>query len=247
MTTVNPYQQIGLITPQPVPRRIVASVAGFEKTGKTHLGGTGRSPIVFVKLDTGTEGVIEKFGDTKEIYIYDIPFSRPAGLLGDGETRDWKKKWTDFNDTLQRIYALNPGTVVIDTWTEGYALARLAHFGKLSQVLSHQYGPVNDDLAAVVGLAFGAKHTTTLFIHKMGYKFASDPPQTEVKGWKEMDYMVQVNLRNSKVPAEAGVGMDTFYSQIKDCRQNPNAVGYALSGDSFSLEYLESVVLDWRP
>ena len=67
----NPYGALGLSTPVlgGLPKRLVISLAGFEKTGKTHLAFTGKSPIVIFNLDLGTEGVIEKFQAAgKEIY-----------------------------------------------------------------------------------------------------------------------------------------------------------------------------------
>ena len=255
MTTPNAYQQLGLTTPDAnrVPRRLVVSLAGLEKTGKTHFALTGRPPIVIFNLDVGTEGVVEKFvAQGKEVYVHNIPLSRPAGMLKNAAASEevsdsWRSKWVDLSVKLEQVYALNPGTVVVDTWTEAHELARLAHFGKLSQVQPHNYGPVNDDMAALVRQAYRAEQTTTVFLQKMRTKFGTNPPELEVHGWSQMDYMVQVNLRNGKSPNQSGQGIDTYFSQIKDCRQNPHVVGYGLSGDAFSLEYLENLVLDWRP
>ena len=89
----NPYGALGLSTPVlgGLPKRLVISLAGFEKTGKTHLAFTGKSPIVIFNLDLGTEGVIEKSQAAgKEIYVYDVPVERPTGLIAspDGASQD---------------------------------------------------------------------------------------------------------------------------------------------------------------
>ena len=57
-----------------------------------------------------------------------------------------------------------------------------------------------------------------------------------------MPFLVQANLENYKMPNPAGYGIDTFYSKIKDCRQNPHTNGMVLDGANFSLEYLEWLI-----
>ena len=247
----NPYESIGLISPslETTPQRIIASIAGFEKTGKTHLSMTGRSPIVIINLDVGTEGVAEKFKATgQDVYVHNIELQRPTSLIeaSDGASHAvWKQQWIELNRKLEQIYTLNPGTVVIDTMTEVYELVRLAHFGKMDQVMPNRYGPVFAEMKAMVRQAYAAERTSTVFIHKMGTNF--DTKQPEVKGWRDMDFMVQVNLRNDRTPPEAGFGLDNYYSVIKDCRQNPYTNGMRLEGEQFSLQYLEWVILQWRP
>jgi hypothetical protein len=43
------------------PYRLIASVSGKEKTGKTHFALTAPEPIIFFNIDVGTEGVVGKF------------------------------------------------------------------------------------------------------------------------------------------------------------------------------------------
>ena len=45
----NPYGALGLSTPVlgGLPKRLVISLAGFEKTGKTHLAFTGKSCLLY--------------------------------------------------------------------------------------------------------------------------------------------------------------------------------------------------------
>ena len=248
---VSPYSNLGLTSPSldGFKQRLILSIAGFEKTGKTHLACTGRGPVVVINLDVGDEGVVEKFAATgKEVYVHNIPLQRPTVLISasDGASQEiWKKQWIDLNIMLEHIYSLQPGTVVIDTMTEVYELARLAHFGKTDQVMPNKYGVVYAELRSLVRQAYAAENTTTVFVHKMGMGFDSKQPET--KGWKEMDFMTQVNLRNDRTPPETGYGMDTYFTVVKDCRQNPNVNGYRLDGEQFSIPYIEWFVLQWRP
>ena len=202
-----------------------------------------------INLDVGDEGVVEKFAATgKEIYVYNIPLQRPTVLINasEGASQEiWKKQWADINTKLEQVYALNPGTVVIDTMTEVYELARLAHFGKTDQIMPNKYGVVYAEMRSLVRQAYAAENTTTVFVHKMGIGF--DSKQPEIKGWKEMDYMTQVNLRNDRTPPESGYGIDNYFTTIKDCRQNPNINGYSLRDENFAISYLEWFVLEWRP
>jgi hypothetical protein len=250
-TAINPYEALGFTVPDPasIPRRVIASIAGFEKVGKSFLAYTGRPPLVVINLDVGDEGVIEQFkAQGKDVYIYNIPLVRPTSIIEASEDAGpamWKQQWSQLNTTLEQVYRLNPGTVVIDTMTEAYELARLAHFGKLTQVMPHQYTMVQSEVRSMVRMAYAAEQTSTVFIHKMGYNFDSKLP--EIKGYNQMPFMVQANLENYKMPNPAGYGIDTFYSKIKDCRQNPHTNGMVLDGANFSLEYLEWLIHGWRP
>ena len=104
--------------------------------GKSYLAYTGRPPLVVINLDVGDEGVIEQFkAQGKEVYVYNIPLMRPTSLIEASRRRgtgDMEAAVVpvELNQTLEQVYRLNPGTVVIDTMTEAYELARLAHFGK---------------------------------------------------------------------------------------------------------------------
>ena len=245
---INPYESIGFVIPSAtVPKRVIANVQGFTKVGKSHFALSGRSPICLFNLDVGDEGVVEKFTAAgKELYVYNVPFVRPLSLVDSSEDANqtkWKEQWVNLNKKLEETYRLNPGTVIIDTATEVYELARLAHFAKTSQVQPHQYGFVNAEMNAMVNQAYAAERTSTVFINKMRVGFNTQQP--EFHGFSQMPFGVQVNLENTKSANPSGAGIDTFYSRIIDCRQQPNAVGRVLTGESFSLEYLEKLIHDY--
>lgn len=154
-------------------------------------------------------------------------------------------QWLGLNDTIEKIYALKPGTVIIDTLTEAYELIRLAHFGKVDQVLPIRYQAVFAEMQALVRQAYFAHSTSTVFIHKLGVDYDTKEPKP--LGWKEADFFAQVNLRHFRTPPDGGKGMDTYSVKVKDCRQNPHLNGIDLHGAQCTLEYLEWSVLDWRP
>ncbi|MBW2622644.1 MAG: AAA family ATPase [Deltaproteobacteria bacterium] len=219
------------------PRRVVASVAGREKTGKTHFACTGPGPVIFFNIDIGTEGVVGKFQESgKQVFVYDVRV--PKGAPQD----TYKTMWTDFRTRVDAAYGLKEGTIVMDTGTEAYELARLAHFGKLTQVMPHHYVEVNSEWRELMRLAYDST-MNTIFIHKMKPKWVNNQRTSEYEtaGFNEMDYLTQVNLIMYREDIEGG-GMPNFSAFIKDCRQNPKISGTVLRGPMVDLGFLLSLV-----
>ena len=79
----------------------------------------------------------------------------------------------------------------------------------------------------------------------MGLKYGTQ--ELEVKGWHDMEYQVQLNLRNGRINSEVPGEFPKFLLQVKDCRANPFCNGYLLEGDQFNLQYLEWFVHQWTP
>ena len=228
------------------PKRLIINLAGLEKTGKTHLALTGRQPIFMFSIDVGTEGVVEKFVNRGiEVWEYKIHVEKSVSEGNEQAMWDhWKAQWLDLKMKLWLVYQMNPGTVIIDTWGECYELARLAHFGKAG-AMPNQYPVVYADLRAMVRWGYDSLTSTTIFLHKMGVKY-NTVDQLEVKGFSDMDYLVQLNLRNGRVDASEPGQMPEFMTWIKDCRQNPLCNGFTLKGDQFDIQYLEWFVHDWQ-
>ena len=210
------------------PRRLVASVSGREKTGKTHFCLTAPEPIVFFNIDLGTEGVVNKFQDgfngkpAKEILIYDVRVPK-------GATKDvYETMWTDLKPRVETVYKLHSGSVVIDTSTEAYELCRLAHFGKLTQVMPHHYSVVNNDWREFMRLAYDSP-VSTLLVHKTKSKYVNNirTNEYEISGMSEIPYLVQANLSTFREDSEDG---PQFGVLITDCRQNPQLCGTVLRG-----------------
>jgi len=242
-------QSLGFISARErPPQRLVVSEAGLEKTGKTHLPLTGRGPHFVFSIDLGTEGVVEKFVRAgAEVYVYQTHIQRtlPPGVTQSQMHDYWRYQWEDLKTKLYQAYCLNPGTVFIDTMTEAYELCRLANFGKLDQVMPHHYGIVYQDLKGIITWAYDHPSASTVYSHKMGLKYGTQ--ELEVKGWHDMEYQVQLNLRNGRINSEVAGEFPRFLLQVKDCRANPFTNGYVLEGEQFNLQYLEWFVHQWVP
>ena len=221
------------------PYRAVINLAGFEKTGKTHFPFTGLGPVIYFNIDVGTEGVVEKFRAAgKEIVEYRVRFRSDSGSTDAEQWQLWVQQWADLKAKItlayQTLAAIGQGTVAFDTWTEAYELVRLSHFGKIG-AQPHQYGVVYSDLRTVVRESYDT-YVNTVFIHKMGHKFNTGEP--EVKGFSDMDYMCQINLRTFRIdqPGSAPV----FGATVEDCRREPMMNGMELrsDNDTWSLDYM---------
>src|SRR3990170_4136638 len=61
------------------PRRLVISLSGPAKSGKSHFSLTAPEPIIYINVDIGTEVVVGKFQDKgKYVLIYDARVPRES-------------------------------------------------------------------------------------------------------------------------------------------------------------------------
>lgn len=205
------------------PRRLVVSSGGREKTGKSHFAASGPPPIVYFNIDIGTEGVVDKFQNAgKQVLVYDVRVPREA------KQDAYVPMWGDLKTRIKKAYSLEQGTVVWDTATEAYELARLSNFGKLTQVMPHNYVEVNNEWRELLRVAYDYS-MNTVFIHKMKPKWINNARtgDYEISGFSEMDYLSQVNLIHYREDTESGT---VFSVYIKDCRQTPGIAGQTLRG-----------------
>lgn len=218
------------------PKRLIVSLSGREKTGKTHFSLTAPDPVLFFNIDLGTEGVIGKFQeDGKKVMVYDVRFSKQSS-----NALDYRPLWTDLKSRLAAAWNLGKGTVVIDTATEAYELARLAHFGKLTQVMPHNYTEVNSEWRELMRLAYDSRMNTVM-IHKMKAKYINNvrTGDYETAGFGEIGYLVQVNLTAYREDDENG---PQFNMLIQDCRQNAAISGQVLRGPMVDYGFLLNLV-----
>lgn len=214
-----------------LPRRLVASITGRPKTGKTHVSLTAPDPILFFDIDIGTEGVIEKFQDgfdgqpAKQIYKYGIRV--PKGAAKDV----YETMWAAFKTRLETSYKLSSGTVVMDTASEAYELSRLARFGKLTQVLPHHYTEVNSEWRELMRLAYDSP-MNTIFIHKTKPKYVNNvrTSEYELSGMSEMGYLVQINIETFRND-DTESGDPEFGIKVVDSRHSPNLNGDVYTGN----------------
>ncbi len=231
--------------PIETPRRLVISLEGKTGTGKTDFAlRSTPEPIIYLDVDVGTEGVVNKFQDMdKRILIYSVRVHREAG-------KDvWSQVWSDFKVRIRKVYGLKSGTVVWDTASELYELCRLNHFGKLTEVKPSDYAVVNNEWREVLRIAYDSP-MNTIFIHKVkavwrmqssssGRSSLTKTNDFELMGFSEMEYMTQVNI---VMDCRYEDGSPVFSAFVKKCRHDPNIVGTLLEGSLCRFDTLLDLV-----
>ena len=210
---------------------------------------TAPPPIIYLNVDIGAEGVVGKFQEQgKQVLIYDVRVPKEATTKSD----IWTTMWSEFKARVRKVYALKSGTVVWDTATEVYELARLSHFGRLTEVKPSDYSVVNNEWREVLRVAYDSP-LNTIFIHKMkaiwrvlttssGKTQLTKTKDFELSGFTEMDYLSQINLITYREDSQEGSGMPDFSVFIKDCRHNPSLNGTILRGPMCDFGFLLNLV-----
>ena len=236
--TISPQMlKLGFTTAKPqiaVPR-IITSVAALEKQGKTHFALTAPDPIAFINTDVGTEGVIEKFAHK---VIYPIEIAREEGETQDTAIRELKRYKDAYHAALEEK---SVRSIVVDTSTEIWELYRMAKFGQLTEIMPYMYREVNKEYRDMVRKAY-SYNKNIIMLHKMKEEYVGKNKTGEygLAGFKETDYLVQVNVRLYRYAPEDG---GAFALYVKDCRQNPDIAGTELVDPMCSFPFLAATVL----
>ena len=231
---------LGFGPPAPVDRRLFISVAGWPKQGKSHFALTGRPPVALFDLNDEHRRIAHKFDPPPFVSV----IGHPTAYEG-GNREVWQRQWRLFVRQWEECYRLGVGTVIVDSWSEVYELARLSRFGKLTQVMPHQYGELNTELSDLLQVAARSKDTDTVLIERLRSNFENGNP--EPVGWKSTHYRTEINLTADPLPPDGGVGSPDFGFIINESSHNAHTVGMRIPQAQANLEYLRWVSYDWRP
>lgn len=218
-------------------RRLIVSVTGREKMGKSNFGLTAPGPMALFDLDHNLEGLMEKFTPLKKIHYIDIADTSTV----DEAVREWdkfKRAWVGvLNDKSVR-------SVVIDTATEAWERIRLARFGKLSQVMPMHYGPVNAEFRKLLRDARDAGGKNVVLLHKAKAVYVNDKRTGDYEraGYGETGFLVQVNVRVYRDPYDVDTGPGDFHMVVENCTQNPEIQGMDLVGPMVNFSTLAQLV-----
>jgi len=224
-----------------VRKRVILVVDGRGKSGKTHFGLTAPGPIAYIDMDQGSEGVMHKFLPDKEIY-----YTTFRGL--EEEDADvWKANWEELKECYYA--ALRSDTVksiVFDTGSELWEMARLARLGRLEKVPPERYGPLNREFKIMMGYAYNYdKNVILLHQLKPEYIDRNRTGNYIRSGWSGMEFHSQANCTLLRDGNE-------FTVRIDDCRLNPDLNGMELSGEMCGFPYVAQLLFpdtdveDWE-
>lgn len=243
-----------------VTHRLILTVMGLEKHGKTRFCLSAPDPLAYLHTDVGDEGLLQMFKKHgKRLIVGDYHVESPSpSLKGDDMIQAiaeaCRPKWEAFkSDYLQALKSPKIRSVVVDTGTGVWELRRLSKFGKLTQVPPVMYGQINSEMSLLIT---AARHSdkNVLWIHRMkpewedyttskGQSASRKTGQMERTGYRDIGYEVQSNLmvyrgnlnkQGWPVPQTAG----EFRVKILDCRlldgvADSNLAGEVLEGEMF--------------
>lgn len=216
-----------------IAKRLIISVMGREKQGKTNFGLTAPGPIAVFDFDYGMEGVVNKFAASKQIFISEY---RIHEINADKFVASWEKFKKDFYACLAAPKK-EVRSIVVDTATEEWELARMARFGKLTQVMPQHYGPVNAEMRGLIRDAYSSEKSV-IFLHKMSQVYINNQPTKDyaLAGFKDTPYSVQVNVQCWRDEDQV------FHATVLDCRQNPSINGMDIVGDMINFTTLATMI-----
>jgi len=231
-------------------KRLIISIEGEEGTGKNNLAFTAPSPIAVLSFDVGLEGVVEKFVTgrgmvadtpvpTKEIMVRE--YSMPITQTADPDF-DYAGTWAEFTKMYRAALAARVRTMIWDTATEVHELLRMLRFKRLTQVMPHNYGPVNAEYRGLLREAYDS-HTNLILLHKMRPEYVNDKStgRKERAGFRDTGHNVQVVLKTFREDTEDG---SLFSVKVLKCRQNAQINGKVYEGGMCSFPWLAVDVLE---
>jgi hypothetical protein len=203
MPTANPLDRFKLATSLATPRIIAASVGG-PGAGKTQFWLGAPAPIVFMSLDHGLEGVVDKFqedykeqhGELKEIRVVEYNW---APSQKDEQEADFQKQAVTLRDQFINDFELAckyARTVVWDKETDVWNLFRYAQFGSPKAEVARDFDKVNQLMRKTIN---HPKSLTINFglIQDVKDEWASQSKKTgTVKraGFREVEGLIHVDL-----------------------------------------------------
>jgi|SRR5580765_7728549 hypothetical protein len=239
-----------------VKHRLIMSVMGKEKEGKTHFALTAPGPIGYLNLDKGYEGVGNRFESEKEIFKSDYNIQLPKRGTDMNKVAEllaphWENALEDIDYSIQ-----NFRTSIIDTGTELWELCRIARFGKLDQVKPHHYGPVNREFRdQIYGAAYNSD-CNLIVLHKLKAEYLNDKKtgNYERSGFSDTGFVVQTEVLCYRVGVDEReeLGDLGFRLRVESCRQNPSIEGEILSGPMLNFPFLATLIFpdttldDWQ-
>lgn len=138
------YQTAAALRPANRLRRLLIGCEGFPDTGKTEFALSAPGPGICLCLDRGIDPIFDN-PSPPPTRNPDFAFKVISIPQQTAEKQDtFKEYWGKFRDEVKTIIGMpEVRTLVIDGDSDSWELQRMAAFGKLTQVRSHNYTEVN--------------------------------------------------------------------------------------------------------
>lgn len=171
------------------PHRLIASIQGPPKSGKSRLALTAKKPCGYISIEIGgDEGVVDQFiphgaNSFEQIQIAQIRMAEVAYPVDISDPKKYDEAVSQAvqdaaNIAMDRFYAAyyaslaNFETTIVDTGSDLWEIMRLANFGRLEKVPQLAYTQVNKMFDRLIDDAFSSKGSTIL-VHHLKEKWES--------------------------------------------------------------------------
>lgn len=215
--------------------RMIVGIEALEKSGKSNFIFTAPGPIAYFNFDKPVDDVVWKFADKKVIYVRNY-------WPDDASQAAHQKVMSDFlSDYIMLLNENEVRTLAIDTGTKLWEVARMAEFGKVSQVSKYAYGPLNAQFNELINKAY--KSDKSLIVsHKKGKEYVDDMWKGgyERKGFGDMNFLTQINIELSR----DDVDPFDFHLKVLDSAYNSSLKGLELDNDMVNFPMLASLVFN---
>jgi hypothetical protein len=179
----------------------------------------------------------------KDIGYKIIPL--PVQILSQqGYLEVWRAFYEEYKKALD-----NPDvrTVVLDGDSDSWELQRLAEFGRITQVPSLQYPAVNAARKAMIARGWDSgkvviatnklEHEYKRYTNAQGKEVSEKTGNTNRQGFKDFDYLWQVQLRHVYDDVKQIWGL-----RIMRCKADTSLQGMELWGDDCNFKSLVSTI-----
>lgn len=217
--------------PTKVVPNIIVAISGEPKTGKSHWSLTFPAPIVVFSFDQGIEPVLKSFPDKKvTVKTYELPLIETVRALG--QKKDILEVWNNFKKDFQiATEDASVKTIVIDTSTALYEIARIARTGELGRELDPtEYGDVYLRMKALFQRCrISGQNLVLTHYMKAVYKDGKETSEKKIDAFRYTESEVDLSLITEKVTeAKVGGGKQTkIVTTIKETRYDAlNLTGF---------------------
>jgi hypothetical protein len=173
-------------------RRLIMSVRAMDKVGKTRFGLTATKPSMYLNFDRKIEQVtLDELGVKEEdLFIKEI--RTDSNLTQDQHQKEWQKVQDAILWALRDSESIR--SIIIDTESEMWELARMAVFGKLTQVMPYQYTALNAAYKFLLDQC-DKYNVNVVFLNKLKKQYKNDQwnGHYEPSGFSKLKDIVQVN------------------------------------------------------
>ncbi len=221
-----------------IPNLIVA-ISGEPKTGKSHLALTFPAPIVLYSFDMGIEPVMRSFpGKDIRVVTFELPLVETVRAIG--QKKEILAVWNEFKaGYIKATEDTKVKTIIIDTSTAAYEIARIARTGELGRELDPtEYGDVYLRMKALIQRArLSGQNLVLTHYMKDIYVDNKATGEKKIDAFRYTESEVDLSLITSRVTNRApdGKKYTSIITTIKDTRYDAlNLTGFEFTNATYA-------------